>query len=153
LSGFRVMHVNNAQLRADLVAVMPVRAVEVVKEKGWSGPLFNEYNWGGYLIWALRMPVSMDGRAALYGDEQIDRFRATWNGQPGWASDPDLAKAGLVIGLVKAPLTQLLRMDPRFQLAYEDKLAAVFVARKGMASAPVQAQPAVGSVAAHAAVN
>ena len=27
-------------------------------------------------------------------------------------------------------LTQVLRMDPRFQLAYEDKVAAVFVARR-----------------------
>jgi hypothetical protein len=39
-------------------------------------------------------------------------------------------KAGVVIGPVKAPLTQVLRMDPRFQLAYEDKVAAVFVRRK-----------------------
>jgi hypothetical protein len=31
---------------------------------------------------------------------------------------------------VRAPLTQLLRLDPKFQLAYEDKVAAVFVARR-----------------------
>jgi hypothetical protein len=31
---------------------------------------------------------------------------------------------------VQAPLVQMLRMDPHFQLVYEDKLAAVFVARK-----------------------
>jgi hypothetical protein len=116
---------------------MPVRAVEVVKEKGWSGPLYNDYTWGGYLIWALRMPVSIDGRQNIYGDERIDRSNSTWNGQPGWESDPDLAKAGLVIGPVKMPLIQLLRMDPRFQLAYEDKLAAVFVARKATSSEAV----------------
>jgi hypothetical protein len=55
---------------------------------------------------------------------------ATWSAQPDWASDAQLMKAGVVIGPVKAPLTQVLRMDPRFQLAYEDKVAAVFVRRK-----------------------
>jgi hypothetical protein len=76
------------------------------------------------------MPVSIDGRAALYGDQRIDRSVQTWSGQPDWASDPQLSAAGLVIGPVKSPLIQLLRLDPRFELAYEDKVAAVFVPRK-----------------------
>jgi hypothetical protein len=138
--GFSALHVDNARLFAKLVEEQPVRAVEVVKEEGWSGPLYNDYGWGGYLTWALRMPVSIDGRAALHGDAALDRSEATWNGQPGWAFDPDLRRAGLVIGPVRAPLTQLLRQDSRFELAYEDKLAAVFVARQ---AAPV--------VAAHSA--
>ncbi|MGD0788489.1 MAG: hypothetical protein ABR898_10935 [Terracidiphilus sp.] len=132
--GFRFQHVDDAHLRVRLAEGLPVRAVEVVKEKGWSGPLYNDFNWGGYLIWSLRIPVVIDGRAALYGDERIARSVVTWSGQPDWASDPDLVKAGLVIGPVKAPLTQLLRMDPRFELAYEDKLAAVFIARKAQPS-------------------
>lgn len=128
--GFRLQHIDDAHLHVQLAEGLPVRAVEVVKERGWSGPLYNDFEWGGYLIWKLRIPVVIDGRAALYGDERINRSIATWGGQPDWASDPDLVKAGLVIGPVETPLIQLLRMDPRFELAYEDKLAAVFVARK-----------------------
>jgi len=142
--GFWTMQVNNAQLSSKLAEGLPVRAVEVVKENGWSGPLYNDYNWGGYLIWALRMPVNIDGRQNVYGDERIDHSVSTWTGQPDWNSDSDLAKAGLVIGPVKMPLTQLLRMDPRFQLVYEDKLAAVFVARKGLTSAVATTPSAVG---------
>jgi hypothetical protein len=41
-----------------------------------------------------------------------------------------LTSAGVVIGPVKAPLTQVLRLDPRCQLVYEDNLAAVFIARR-----------------------
>lgn len=145
-TGFRVLRVNNARLSDKLAAELPVRAVETVKEKGWNGPLYNDYNWGGYLMWALRMPVSMDGRAYVYGDERIERFAATWNGRPDWQSDPELAKAGMVIAPVAAPLTQLLRLDSRFQLTYEDKLAAIFVARKEMSSAAAPAPKAtVGS--------
>ena len=108
----------------------PCRAVEAVRAKGYAGPLYNDFNWGGYLIWALRMPVSIDGRQNLYGDQRIDRSVATWSAQPDWASDAQLMSAGVVIGPVKAPLTQVLRMDSRFQLVYEDKLAAVFAARR-----------------------
>jgi len=99
------------------------------------------------------MSVTIDGRAAMYGDEQIDRSATTWSGQPDWASDPNLQKAGLVIGPVKASLTQLLRMDPRFELAYEDKLAAVFIARKTVPSVAAESSAAAGSKTAHSMVK
>jgi hypothetical protein len=134
LGGFRVMHVNNQRLEAEIAKSLPVCAVEVIRAKGYAdaahGPLYNDFNWGGYLIWALRMPVSIDGRAAFYGDDSIDRSMATWNAEPDWAADAQLKRAGVVIGPVKAPLIQVLRMDPRFRLVYEDELAAVFVARR-----------------------
>jgi hypothetical protein len=114
---------------------MPVRAVEVVKAKGWSGPLYNDFNWGGYLIWALRQPVaaSMGAQTRMAMSGSIART-STWNAQPGWASDPDLQSAKLVIAPVNAPLTQVLRLDTRFEVAYEDKLAVVFLARNSQSS-------------------
>ena len=133
--GFGVLHVNNSRLAHDLAEGMPVRAVEAVRAKGYAGPLYNDYGWGGYLMWSLRMPVSLDGRAALAGDERLDRFLATWSADPSWRTDKELMAAGLIIGPVKAPLTQVLRMDPRFHLAYEDAVAAVFTSggqRKGV---------------------
>jgi hypothetical protein len=128
--GLRAMHINDKQLKTQLEKNLPVQAVEAVQAKGYTGTLFNDYGWGGYLIWALHMPVSIDGRQNLYGDERIDRSIKTWSGEPDWATDPQLKSAGVVIGGVKTPLTQLLRTDPHFQLVYEDKLAAVFVAHK-----------------------
>jgi len=130
LVGFRVQHVDNRQLQEKLAGTMPVRAVEVVKQRGYAGPLYNDFNWGSYLMWSLEMPVVIDGRGSLYGDTRIDRSAATWDAEPDWSSDPQLTSARLVIGPVKAPLTQVLRLDPRWQLAYEDTIAAVFVARK-----------------------
>jgi hypothetical protein len=128
--GSRVLSVNNRRLQAQVNDHLPQRAVELIKQKGYSGPLYNTFDWGGYLIWELRMPVSIDGRTNLAGDQRLDRYMSTWNGAPGWASDPDLQSAGLVIGPTAAPLTQLLRHDPRFDLAYEDKLATVFTAHR-----------------------
>jgi len=130
LAGFRMMRVNNTQLATQLAKDMPVNAVKAIQAKGYAGPVYNGYNWGGYLIWELKMPVSIDGRQNLYGDKRMDRSVATWGAEPDWATDTQLTSAGVVIGPVKAPLNQVLRMDPRYQLVYEDKVAAVFVARK-----------------------
>jgi hypothetical protein len=129
VTGYFALDVNNARMRALQAKEMPVQAVEFVKQRSYPGPLFNDYNWGGYLIWHLDQPVTIDGRAGLYGDASIDRSLATWGGGPQWAEDPDLQSARLVIAPVGDALTQLLRLDSRFQLAYQDKIAAVFVAR------------------------
>ncbi len=130
LASLAFMHLDNGRLRSQLAEKMPVQAVQVMKERHYDGPLFNNYDWGGFLIWNLREPVSIDGRAALYGDKAINRSRDTWSGNPKWASDPDLQSAGVVIAPDDAALTQLLRIDPRFDLVYQDKVATVFVTRK-----------------------
>jgi len=127
-AAFRSPQLSDSSLRQRQAQQLPVRAVEFVRERGYPGPLFNDFNWGGYLIWNLRMPVSLDGRQNVYGDERIARSVATWNAGHGWSSDPELTSAHLIIGPAGAPLTQLLRTNSHFQLAYEDQVAAVFVA-------------------------
>jgi len=116
---------------ADAMAkIFPTAAVEIVKTRGYSGPIYNHYNWGGYLIWNLpHLLVSMDGRANFHGDERAERSFKTWNGEHDWADDPELAQARLVIADVNMPLASLLRFDKRFELVYEDSLAAVFIGK------------------------
>jgi hypothetical protein len=121
--------VSEDQLEIAVERQFPVAAVKFINEKNYSGPLYNHFNWGGYLIWALpRIPVSMDGRMNVHGDQRIERAGNTWSGLKGWESDPELMKARLVIGSVNDPLTSLMRADSRFKLVYEDAVAAVFVA-------------------------
>jgi hypothetical protein len=128
LAGAALMHVSSAALRESVAKVMPVHAVEAVRQRAYSGPLYNNYNWGGYLIWSSSQLVSIDGRAALHGDKLIERSATTWNAGPDWRTDPQLISARLVIAPVGAPLTQLLRADASFDLVFEDQVAAVFVA-------------------------
>ena len=92
-------HISEQQLESVVERQYPVAAVKFINEKNYSGPLYNHFNWGGYLIWTLpRLPVSMDGRTNLHGDQRIERSVNTWSGLRGWESDPELAKARLVIG-------------------------------------------------------
>ena len=127
---FHAFGINDKLLRKQIAQSLPADAVAAIQAHHYPGPLYNTFDWGGYLIWSLRMPVGLDGRAAFYGDAAIDRSVNTWGGAPDWASDPQLKAAGIVIGPVNMPLVQLLRTDPHFQLAYEDKVAAVFVRGK-----------------------
>jgi hypothetical protein len=123
--------ISEQQLESVVERRFPAAAVKFIDEKNYSGPLYNDFNWGGYLIWAFpRLPVSMDGRGNVHGDQRIQSSINTWSGLKGWGSDPELMKARLVIGSANNVLTSLMRTDSRFKLVYEDAVAAVFVASK-----------------------
>ena len=122
--------ISTTRLQQLVKEIYPVDAVAFIREKRLPGPIYNHFNWGGYLIWALpEIPVSMDGRTNLHGDARISRAVDTWLGKNGWESDPELAKSRLVISHPKQVLAALLRADERFRLVYEDKTALVFIAK------------------------
>jgi hypothetical protein len=110
-------------------AKFPVRAAAVVREREPPGPLFNPFDWGGYLIWALPdHPVAIDGRTNLYGDARLRRSFATWAAD-GWETDPDLAASNLVIGPPDSPLVVALKARPGWAVVYADRTAAVLSRR------------------------
>ncbi|HWG44096.1 MAG TPA: hypothetical protein VN688_15065 [Gemmataceae bacterium] len=115
-------------LQQKVAGVFPVEAVAAIAEHGYEGPLYNDFNWGGFLIWNLpQLPVALDGRTNLHGDERILRIGNTWAAGPGWRDDPDLATAGVILADVQSPLGCVLILDDRFQLVYEDPIARVFI--------------------------
>ena len=122
---------SEGHLRTAVETKFPVRAVEYIKANQFSGPLFNDFTWGGFLSWSLReISPSIDGRTNLYGDKVVERSVNTWEGQPGWNADPDLLRAKLIIANRAAPLTSLLRVQARYEAVYEDDVAVVLVARR-----------------------
>ena len=122
--------ISRTTLEAQLADRYPAAAVAFVDQHQYPGPLYNPFNWGGYLIWRLpRLPVSMDGRSNIHGDDRINRAATIWDGTGDWSHDPELAASRLVIADVARPLTTLLARDDRFRIVYEDAVAAVFVRR------------------------
>lgn len=129
--GARLFGVNSATLERKLEENLPVKAVDAIRAGGYKGPIFNDYGWGGYLIWYLpEMPPSIDGRAALQGDRQLAQSAITWEAEPGWSTDKDLMAANVVLAPIHLPLAQLLRLDPQFELKYEDRVAVVFIRKQ-----------------------
>jgi hypothetical protein len=123
-------NLSETNLEAEVAKMYPVAAVDVVKQRGYPGPLYNTFDWGGFLIWRLpQHPVSMDGRSNIHGDKRILRSYSTSTARKGWDTDEELRSARLVILPVDLPLTALLRRDSAYDLAYMDHAAAVFTRR------------------------
>jgi hypothetical protein len=50
----------------------PAGAIEAVRDHRVEGPVLNDYNFGGYLIFS-GIPTFIDGRADMYGDSFVKR--------------------------------------------------------------------------------
>jgi hypothetical protein len=127
---WQARRLSDGPLEQKVAEVFPVEAAKVARQ--YPGPLFNDFDWGGYLIWTLQEPdhrVVVDGRTNLHGDARLSRLGATWAGAPGWHDDPDLSAAKVVIANAATPLAALLEFDTRFKCVHADDLAKVFVAR------------------------
>jgi hypothetical protein len=119
---------NTRGLDRAISSFLPVNAVNYLRQHPAPGPVYNTLDWGGFLIWYMPdHPVAIDGRTDLYGDDLEQLFFNTANGAPSYAEDPYLNQAGVVILQKSNNLVSLLQSDARFQLVYQDGLAAVFV--------------------------
>jgi hypothetical protein len=106
----------------------PVRAVNFLRQHPQRGPLYNTFDWGGFLTWYMPdYPVAIDGRTDLYGDALDFLFFNSEKGDPSYVTDPYLNEAGVVLLDRSKPLATILSGDQRFQKIYEDRLAVVFV--------------------------
>jgi hypothetical protein len=108
----------------------PVNAINFLRRYPLPGPLYNNLNWGGFLMWYLpEFPVAIDGRNDLYGDDLDRIFFNSETASQAYTTDPYLNEAGVVILDSQLPLAKVLTIDPRFSLVYQDPVATVFAHR------------------------
>ena len=111
----------------DISKHFPVGAVEFLKRQKLKGPIYNTYDWGGYLIWSLpQYPVAIDNRNIVYGPATFLQSLNTWRGLGDWQLDATLLRSNIVIGPPHLPLSHLLRNDPHFQRIYDDKISEIY---------------------------
>ncbi|MBV8507097.1 MAG: hypothetical protein JOZ11_14980 [Alphaproteobacteria bacterium] len=71
LAALSAAMLHGAATRTDVA--VPTAALAAVEAAHVTGPVLNDYGFGGYLIFA-GIPPFIDGRAELYGDEFIRRY-------------------------------------------------------------------------------
>jgi hypothetical protein len=105
----------------------PVGAVAFLATHAVPGPIFNHYDWGGYLIWKLypSIPVFIDGRADLYEKQLLDQFADTYQFKDDWQHNLQRWSVGTVLVPMDSALATGLRSAPGWAVAYEDAQAVV----------------------------
>ncbi len=119
----------------------PVKALEFIKRSGLSGPMLNEYIYGGYLIWAApEHKVFIDGRADVYEPAGLLAEYGKWN---MLEADPKtvLDKYHIAFCLLAREnrMTRVLPLLPGWKSVYSDEQSVV-LARSGAQKTPPVAE-------------
>jgi hypothetical protein len=105
---------------------IPLEAFRYLVQNKPPGPLFNSYNWGGYVLWKLFPDYLsfVDGRTDLFKDEILDPYLHTWLAEPGWESLLD--DWGIRLALIErhSPLAAALIFEG-WNIYYQDDAAII----------------------------
>ncbi len=109
--------------------VFPVQAASWIEANQPTGRMFNDFNWGGYLLYRLwpGQRVYIDSQSDFYGEEMIREYAGILNGATGWGQLLDQYSVALAIIPPATPLAEQLRVSSGWRAAYQDTTAVIFV--------------------------
>lgn len=109
----------------------PVAAVDFLEQSGLDQERgYNRYGWGGYLIWR-GIPVFVDGRADVYGDDFLLYYRQTLELQESWREPLDDFEVTYALLGKNSALATLLAASDGWRERYADDQARIFVRAGG----------------------
>jgi len=119
---------NRETLLSKVGETFPVRASDYIRANRLPLPIFNAYDWGGFLTWYLpEYPVSIDSRTELYGDEIDSRYFKVTTAEIPLDADPSFANARTILLRKDSPMAVALSAVPQFRVAYQDDVAMVLL--------------------------
>jgi hypothetical protein len=129
-AALRIVSVVNDEGVAE-AGYFPAQAVSLIESQGLPGRIFNQYEWGGYLIWKLypRERVFIDGRSDLYGlsnDLVVHEYLKAFTGSRDWREPLERYDIRLVLIAPNVPLATLLSQDTDWEQLYTDSRATLF---------------------------
>ncbi len=106
--------------------VFPVAAADYLEESGLAETrIYNHYEWGGYLIWR-RIPVFIDGRTELYGDEFFLSYLKAFEARGDWQEPLEAYDVETVIMPRNSALSTVLTASDGWEEVYGDGQARIF---------------------------
>jgi hypothetical protein len=110
----------------------PVEAVRYLQSHAAAveGNVFNEYNWGGYLMRYLpAKKLFIDSRNDFYGETLLKDFDEVDELKPGWQQILQKYDVRWTLLSVNHPLSNVLALREDWVLLYRDKVACIHVRR------------------------
>jgi hypothetical protein len=107
----------------------PVAAVEFLKKERISGNMFDNDEFGDYIIYAAwpDYRVFFDGRSDMYGTERMKEYFKVTSFEPGWEQVIEKYRIGWIVIGAKSALSRYLRAGNGWKLIYADRMAHIFV--------------------------
>ncbi len=108
-------------------AVFPVRAVAAARAARVSGRMFEEFTWGGYVLYAWpEQPVFIDGQTDFYGDSITWDYARIRSVDPGWRQELEKWRIDLALIATVSPLADALAHESGWRPIYCDSTATLF---------------------------
>ena len=108
--------------------ISPTGALQAVRNAHLTGPVLNEYRFGGYLIYA-GIPPFIDGRADMYGDDFMKEYVESLSLTTSDGLQKLLQKYRIEWTLLPPEIAAVALLDhlPEWRRLYADKVAVVHV--------------------------
>lgn len=105
----------------------PVDAVNWLEENPQSGNMFNEFIWGGYLLYRLwpDQLIYMDGTTDFFGEAFTQEYAGVVSRQDGWQNTLEKYDVTWAILPSDRPLIQALKNELGWQIIYQDPTATI----------------------------
>jgi hypothetical protein len=98
--------------------LFPVRIVEHARAAGVEGRMFNDFVWGGYILYAWpEQKVFIDGQSDFYGVPLNQLYMSIRQAEPGWERRLDSLGVDMVLLPAQAPMSRALAEAPEWILA------------------------------------
>lgn len=118
----------------------PVAAVEFLEKAGLPGNMFNNDEFGDYLIYASwpRCKVYFDGRSDMYGTEMVKEYLTVRSFDEGWEKILDKYKVEWIFFDTTSQFVRFLEERDDWRLIYQDKVASIFMRNTAQNSALIE---------------
>jgi hypothetical protein len=126
---FALLHIpSSSVLRAAEAHYYPVQALPALETSCAQRRVFNDPNWGGYLIWNARdIPVFMDTRIDIFDFDGVFPDALNALRMKDSLAILDRYRIGCVFLKPDAPLVYLLRNTSGWRVQYQDASASLLV--------------------------
>jgi hypothetical protein len=104
----------------------PVQAVDWLHEHPQNGPMFNEFDWGGYLLLKLsaRQQIFMDGHTHIYGEALTREYETVTFLGNGWQEIMSRYQIKWAIVRAESPIAQALK-EEGWMTVYDDDTSTI----------------------------
>ena len=108
---------------------VPTKAVAFIKQEAITGNMFNNDEFGDYIIYAAwpRYRVFIDGRTDMYGAARVKEYLTLSLAQEGWESLMEKYQFTWVFHEPASTISKILLERTDWTLVYSDKVANIFV--------------------------